>query len=62
MTERFASAAELMALVLGAPDFPFVVIQHPISSASTETLASRAAVAADECAALILGTPTGSNT
>jgi len=55
MTERFVSAAELMAQVLGAPEFPFVTIEHPISSASTETLAQRAAIAADQCAALILG-------
>lgn len=54
MTERFVSAAELMAQVVGAPGFPFVVIEHPISSASTEVLAARAAVAADACASLIL--------
>ena len=56
MTERFVSAAELMAQVLGAPGFPFVTIAHPISSASTEELSRRAAVAADQCADIILGT------
>lgn len=55
MTERFVSAAELMSQVLGAPGFPFVTIEHPISSASTEELARRAAIAADECALLLLG-------
>ena len=34
MTTRFASAAELMCRVLGMPDYKFVVIDHPISSAS----------------------------
>jgi hypothetical protein len=34
MTERFASAAELMCRVAGMPDYKFVVIGHPISSAS----------------------------
>ena len=36
MTTRFASAAELMCRVLGMPDYRFVVIDHPISSASDE--------------------------
>ncbi len=48
MTERFVSAAELMSEVLGAPGYPFVVIEHPISSATIDELRRRAAVAADE--------------
>ena len=55
MTERFVSAAELMARVLGAPDHRFVVIPHPISSATSKALARAAAAAADDCAALLLG-------
>ena len=54
MTEQFVSAADLMAQVLGAPGFPFVTVDHPISSASTEELGRRASVAADECAAILL--------
>lgn len=54
MTENFVSAAELMAEVLGAPGFPFVVIDHPISSATTEQLGERARKAADQCAAKLL--------
>ena len=38
MTERFVSAAELMSRALGMPAYGFVVIGHPISSASTEQL------------------------
>lgn len=53
MTEKFVDAAELMAQVLGAADFPFVTIEHPISSASVDTLADRARVAAVECVALL---------
>jgi hypothetical protein len=34
MTTQFVSAAELMCRVLGMPDYKFVVIGHPISSAS----------------------------
>jgi hypothetical protein len=38
MTERFVSAAELMSRALGMPGYRFVVIGHPISSASSEQL------------------------
>jgi hypothetical protein len=50
MTEAFVSAAELMGQVLGADGYPFVVIDHPISSATTEQLEARAAQAAAACA------------
>ena len=53
MTDRFVSAAELMARVLGADGYPFVRVPHPISSASPEELASAARAAAAECAALL---------
>jgi hypothetical protein len=49
MTEQFVSAAELMGRVLGAEGYPFVVIPHPISSATPEELAERAKVAAGVC-------------
>ena len=42
MTERFVSAAELMCRVLGMPDYRFVVIGHPISSASDDELSEYA--------------------
>ena len=38
MTEKFVSAAQLMARVLGLPDYRFCVIDHPISSAGEEQL------------------------
>ena len=53
MTERFVSAAELMSEVLGAPGRPFVVIDHPISSAALDELSTRAASAADDVAAAL---------
>ncbi len=49
MTEKFVSAAELMGRVLGADGYPFVVIPHPISSASPDELAAAARTAADAC-------------
>ena len=58
MTEKFVSAAELMAKVLNADGFAFVTIEHPISSASTEDLSRRARRAADECVAQLTGPDT----
>ena len=42
MTSRFTDAAELMASSLGAEGYPFVVVDHPISSASPEQLEKQA--------------------
>ena len=42
MTTNFVSAAELMARVLGADGYPFVVIDHPVSSATMEKLSIEA--------------------
>ena len=57
MTTKFVSAAELMARVLGAHGYAFVIIEHPISSASPGTLAQWASKAAEEGVA-ILTSPT----
>jgi hypothetical protein len=57
MTEQFVSAAELMRRVLGAEKYPFVVIPHPISSASQEELADRARIAAIGCRDHLAGAP-----
>ena len=48
MTEKFVSAAELMARVLGADGHPFVTILHPISSATDEQLMAAARAAAEQ--------------
>lgn len=45
MTERFVSAAELMARVLGMPGYPFAVIPHPVSSAGDDALHAMARIA-----------------
>jgi hypothetical protein len=42
MTNKFVSAAELMASVLGMPEYNFAVIDHPVSSASNDALALKA--------------------
>ena len=54
MTTQFASAAELMARVLGMPGYEFVVIDHPISSASDETLAEYARATVEQARKLLL--------
>jgi hypothetical protein len=54
MTSRFASAAELMARVLGMPGYRFAVIDHPISSASDELLAVYARATIDQARDLLL--------
>ncbi len=55
MTTKFVSAAELMARVLGADGYPFVTIDHPVSSATPEMLSERARRAVREAAAILLG-------
>ena len=45
MTDRFASAADEMRRALGMPDYPFAVVEHPISSASRHELEQRAEAA-----------------
>ena len=42
MTSKFVSAAELMSRVLGVENYPFAVINNPISSASELVLAHQA--------------------
>jgi len=55
MTSNFVSAAELMARALGAEGYRFVVIEHPISSATPGALNERARAAAADCDAILRG-------
>ena len=48
MTDQFVSAADEMRRALGMPDYPFAVIEHPISSASRRELEQRAEAALDQ--------------
>jgi hypothetical protein len=54
ITERFASAAELMSRALGMPGYQFAVIDHPISSASPEQLADYARRVVEQARRLLL--------
>lgn len=54
MTTRFVSAAEMMRRVLGMPDYRFVVIDHPISSASQAQLEGYARATVEQARGLLL--------
>jgi hypothetical protein len=53
MTTRFVSAADLMARVLGTPGYAFAIIDHPVSSATDDTLAVMAQATIDQARALL---------
>ncbi|MDC0221009.1 hypothetical protein OAL54_04635 [Gammaproteobacteria bacterium] len=42
MTRKFVTAADLMAKVLGMPDYVYAIIDHPVSSATEKELEARA--------------------
>lgn len=54
MTDRFVTAADEMRRVLGMPDYPFAVMDHPISSASTAALERQAEAVLERSLGLIL--------
>ncbi len=54
MTTRFVSAARMMSRVLGMPDYQFVTIEHPISSAGDDRLRELARVTMDDVRKLLL--------
>ena len=54
MTERFASAAEMMSRVLGMPDYRFARIGHPVSSATDADLKAMARLAIEQGRALLV--------
>jgi hypothetical protein len=54
MTDRFVSAAELMARVLGMQGYPFTVIPHPISSATEDDLRVKAGTTITQVRRLLL--------
>ncbi len=54
MTEKFVTAAQLMAQVMGLPDYVFVTIPHPLSSASEAALEKAAAATITAMTELLL--------
>ena len=55
MTTMFVSAANLMARILGAEDYRYVTIEHPVSSADANTLTAWANKAAAESEHILIG-------
>ena len=54
ITSKFVSAAKMMSHSLGAKEYPFITINHPISSASKDELKIQASIALKEGVNLIL--------
>ena len=54
MTSEFASAAELMAQVLGMPGYKFAIIDHPVSSADDKGLEERARATLESIRRIVL--------
>jgi hypothetical protein len=57
ITTGFVDGAELMSSALGLPGYAFVVIGHPISSASDDELRAKAADTLRQAAPLLLDAP-----
>ena len=53
MTDRFEPSARAVADLNGLPDYPFVVIPHPIANDSDEDLRKKAEEAVARIAALL---------
>jgi len=56
MTTTFVSAAQMMSQVMGMTDYGFAVIDHPISSASSDELLKMARSTIDQIRPLLLQT------
>ena len=54
LNARGSRAAKMMCRVLGMPNYKFVAIGHPISSASQETLAGYARTTVEQARYLLL--------
>jgi hypothetical protein len=53
MTDRFIQTAREVTALNGLPDYPFVVIRHPIANDSDAELRAKAEGAIDEIVALL---------
>ncbi|MCS5583826.1 MAG: hypothetical protein VX709_15310 [Pseudomonadota bacterium] len=53
-TEPFIVTAKNIARVMGLPDYPFVVLDHPIGSCTASEIQQKAAQAADQAERILL--------
>ena len=49
ITDRFEQTAKVLAGVSGMPDYPFVLIPHPISNNTDKVLREKAEAAVQQC-------------
>lgn len=54
MTDRFERSAKLVAQVNGLPDYPFVVIRHPVANDSDEALRAKAEQAVERIVSILV--------
>ena len=47
-TDQFIASAKAQAAICGNPDYPFVVVPHPIGSLTSAELRERARIAASQ--------------
>ena len=53
-TEPFVSSARAMSSIGGIPDYPFVIVPHPLGSLTPEVLRERTMQAAPEVLRILL--------
>ena len=53
-TQPFVSSGKAMSRLLGIPDYPFVVVPHPLGSLTLEALRERAVQAAPQVLRILL--------
>jgi len=54
-TQPFVVTARNIARVMGLPDYPFVVLDHPIGSCTPNEIKQRAVEAADQAEQILMG-------
>ena len=57
MTDRFVASARAVASLNGLPEYPFVVIDHPIANDGDDALRSKAEGVVAQIAALLTERP-----
>ena len=54
-TEPFTVTARNIARVLGLPDYPFVILEHPIGNCTPDEIRTKAELAANQAENILLG-------
>ena len=56
-TDQFVESAKAQAAICGHPQYPFVVVAHPIGSLTPAELQARADLALPQVLAILTGNP-----